>query len=231
MARLAIIPARGGSKRIPHKNIKPFLGKPIIAYSIETALQSGCFSEVMVSTDDPAIAEVARQYGASVPRLRSARSSDDHATISDVMLEVLADYDAAQRSFDYFCCLFATAPFVRPAQLRSALEQLRGGDFATLVSVQQYHFPILRSLRLDAAGHLQLNWPEHAKTRSQDLPPAYHDAGQFYWARTADYRHEKRFYSSRAGHFLLQDFEAHDIDTPEDWRMAELKYQILQQHG
>jgi len=196
MANLAIIPARGGSKRIPRKNVKDFLGKPILAYSIEAALESGLFEEVMVSTDDKEIAEIAKYYGAAVPFMRSAETSDDHSTLSDVLMEVLGEYEARKRTFENLCCLFATAPFVTDEKLKAAYQKLLEGDFVSIVSVQEYQFPILRSLKTNQAGYLEMNWPEYAKTRSQDLAPAFHDAGQFYWARMKDYLLEQKFYSS-----------------------------------
>ncbi len=227
MRNIAIIPARGGSKRIPGKNIKLFAGKPIIAYSIEAALNSGLFEEVMVSTDSEAIAAIAKEYGAKVPSLRSAKAADDHASISEVMLEVIEDYTQRKRTFDQLCCIFATAPFITATLIQRAYKQLQSGDYSSIVSVQQFHYPILRSLKINEAGYLEMNWPEHAKTRSQDLAPAFHDAGQFYWAKVNDYLIEKRFFSQKAGYLVLSDLDAHDIDTEEDWRIAELKYKMI----
>jgi len=231
MRNLAVIPARGGSKRIPGKNIKDFLGKPIIAYSIQAALDSELFDEVMVSTDSEEIKSIAEKYGAKVPALRSEKNADDHATISDMMGEVLDYYSAENIHFDNVCCIFSTAPFVTPNRLIEGLEKLQSGNFISVVPVQQYSFPILRSLKINEAQCLEMNWPEYAKTRSQDLPDSYHDAGQFYWAKLPEYNKQRRFYSEKAGYIVLTDMEAHDIDTLEDWELAELKYKIINRNG
>ena len=231
MRNLAVIPARGGSKRIPGKNIKDFLGKPIIAYSIRAALDSGLFEEVMVSTDSEEIKAVAEQYGAKVPFLRSSKNADDHATISDVMGEVLNYYDEEEVKFDHVCCLFSTAPFVQISKLKEGLQKLKDGDFISIVPVQKYGFPILRSLKINEQDCLEMNWPKYAKTRSQDIPEAYHDAGQFYWAKLPEYNDERRFYSKKAGYIILEEIEAQDIDTLEDWKLAEMKFKIVNVNG
>jgi N-acylneuraminate cytidylyltransferase len=228
--KLAIIPARGGSKRIPRKNIKDFLGKPIIAYSIEAALQSGLFDEVMVSTDDEEIASVAREYGAKVPFLRSPQCSDDYATIFDVIQEVLEHYQAMEKKVEYVCCVFATAPFVTAEMLKQGYEKLLHPSYDSAFAIQRYKFPIFRALKQDNEGRLAMIWPEHQNTRSQDLPESFHDAGQFYWAKTAALLEEGTFYTQKSTGILLSDLQAIDIDTLEDWKVAEEIF-LIAQHG
>ncbi len=225
---LAIITARGGSKRIPRKNIKPFLGKPIIAYSIIAALESGCFEAVMVSTDDEEIAEVARSYGAVVPFMRSVEASNDYATTADVLKEVLNDYRCRGEFFEYACCIYPTAPFVTAKRLREVYEVLVQSGADTALPVVRFGFPIQRALVIENS-RLKILAPEHINTRSQDLVPAYHDSGQFYFF------HVERFLAS--GDLLgentvpieLPETEVQDIDTMEDWKLAEMKFQLLRQ--
>lgn len=223
MKNLCIIPARGGSKRIPRKNVKPFMGKPIIAYSIENALQTGLFDEVMVSTDDPEIAEVARQYGAAVPFLRSPETANDYATLADVIREVVNTYKSQGRSFDNVCCILATCPLVKTAYISEAYKKLVDSDFISVYPVVQFSYPILRSLNMDEKGVLSMNWPEYARTRSQDLAPAYHDSGTFYWHKIKPWMEGKR----KGGGIIISEDLVQDIDTNEDWRMAEMKYQLI----
>jgi N-acylneuraminate cytidylyltransferase len=223
MSRLALIPARGGSKRLPHKNIRLFRGRPVIAFSIEAALESALFDEVMVSTDDPAIAETARACGASVPFMRSAAAADDHAPLARVVREVIDGYAALGRRFDTFCCLLATAPLLRGERLREGLRLLEQQDFESVVPVVRFSYPIQRSLQL-TGGRASLVWPEFADARSQDLPPRYHDSGQFYWMRTAPFLEQGTLFASRCGAIVLPEEEVQDIDTEEDWALAELKY-------
>mgnify|MGYP006083350733 FL=1 len=220
---IAIITARGGSKRVPKKNIKDFLGRPILLYAIEAALQAGCFGEVMVSTDDPEIAQLAQKAGAKVPFLRSPETSDDHATTSEVLLEVLEAFRKLGLEFDYVCGLYPTAPFVTAAKLNQAFEQLIQSGANSLVPVVQYDFPIQRSFKREGE-RLVLNWPQHLNTRSQDLPAAYHDAGQFYFIRTTDFLRDKKLFTDLTIPFEMPASEVQDIDTLEDWRMAEIKY-------
>ncbi|WP_276499324.1 pseudaminic acid cytidylyltransferase [Pontibacter litorisediminis] len=226
MKSIAIIPARGGSKRIPRKNIRPFLGRPIIAYSIEAALQSGLFGEVMVSTDDEEIAQVAREHGASVPFLRSREASDDLATTAQVLEEVLAKYKEAGEEFDVACCLYPTAPFVTGELLQAGYAKLKEGDFDTVFPVLRYSYPIWRSLKVEQ-GRAAMNWPEHLNSRSQDLPAAFHDAGQFYWFKVDRFLEGKRLLTDNSGVMELAELEAQDIDSETDWRLAELKYKLL----
>ncbi len=218
MTNLAIIPARGGSKRIPGKNIRPFLGKPIIAYSIEAALKSGLFATVMVSTDDEAVAATARQYGAEVPFMRSAAASDDHAPLADVVDEVLHEYSSRGSSFDFVCCILPTAPLVTPELLQKGLHLLEesGGD--SMRPVARFSYPVQRAFSMQN-GALEMLYPEYRTTRSQDLEPAFHDAGQFYWMRSKQgFRGDKR-YGFEISQRLVQD-----IDEEADWEMAEMKY-------
>ena len=226
MSTVAIITARGGSKRIPRKNIRPFLGKPIIAYVIDAARQSGLFSEVMVSTDDAEIADIALQYGATVPFLRQAETADDFATTTDVLLEVLAQYDQQGQVFNYACCLYPTAPFVTPDLLRQAFATLTEHKFDTVYPVQRFGFPVQRAVRL-TDGRVDWLQPEHALTRSQDLEPAYHDAGQFYFFNVASFRNSRRLITANSGGVVISELAAHDIDTEDDWRVAELKFKLM----
>ena len=226
MKCLAIIPARGGSKRIPHKNIKPFLGRPIIAYSIEAALGSGLFEEVMVSTDDVEIAEIARQEGASVPFLRSTENANDYATLADVLVEVVNAYKGRGYEFDLIC-LLPTAPLISSEDVRSAYDQLVMSTFDSICPVVAFSYPILRSLSIDEKGNLNMNWPEYRFSRSQDLRPAYHDSGTFYWIKTSSLLKDKKLLSENGTAIVLDEFRVQDIDTDTDWALAEMKYKLL----
>lgn len=226
MSAVAIITARGGSKRIPRKNIKPFLGKPIIQYSIEAALQSGIFEEVMVSTDDEEIAEVARACGAKVPFMRSEVNANDFATTADVIREVLAQYEDAGQHFDYGCCLYPTAPFVTAARLREAFQKLLDIGADSLLPITRFSFPIWRSLKMEN-DLISFNWPENALRRSQDLAPSYHDCGQFYFLKTEAFRHTGALISAHTAAIEMPESEVQDIDNEEDWKMAEMKYSLL----
>lgn len=226
MKCLAIIPARGGSKRIPRKNIRDFLGKPIIAYSIQAALDSKLFDEVMVSTDDEEIARVAKQFGAKVPSLRSAKNSDDHATTAVVIIEVLTDYKFRGRDFDYACCIYPTAPLIKIVSLQNSFKTLIENGYQTVFPVASFNFPIWRSLKIEK-GKVDMFWPEHRHTRSQDLPKAWHDAGQFYWINVPAFLNEPFLYGSNSGVIELNNLEVQDIDTLEDWQLAELKARLI----
>lgn len=223
MKNLCIIPARGGSKRIPRKNVKPFMGKPILAYSIENAFATGLFDEVMVSTDDPEIMEVAKQYGASVPFVRTEKTANDFAPLADVLHEVVDMYAEQGKTFDNMCCILATCPLVKVSYISEAYQKLINSDFISVYPVVQFSYPILRSLRMDDNGEVSMNWPEYAKTRSQDLAPAYHDSGTFYWHKVDAWMSGKR----KGGGIVMAEDLVQDIDTEEDWRMAELKYQLM----
>lgn len=223
---LCIIPARGGSKRIPRKNIKNFMGKPIIAYSIEAALNSGIFDEVMISTDDEEIAEIGRKYGADVPFMRSKKNADDFATTVDVLLEVLNVYEDSGKKFENICCIYPTAPFVTDTILIEALEKLSGEDLDAVFPVIPFGYPIQRSLKIKN-DKLQFFYPEFENSRSQDLEKAYHDAGQFYFIKTKYLIKNKSIFSSNTGSINITEMEAQDIDTETDWKLAELKYELL----
>ncbi len=226
MKSLCIIPARGGSKRIPRKNIKPFLGKPIIAYSIEAALNAGIFDEVMVSTDDEEFAEVAKKYGASVPFLRSEATSNDYATTVDVLLEVVDRYEQQGKEFEIVCCLYSTAPFVTPERLKEANSKLSDNVDACF-TVVEYSYPIQRSLRINEEGLIEMRYPEHLKSRTQDLEKTYHDAGQFYFMKTAAMVQEKTVWCKRTEPLALSELEVQDLDTLTDWQLAEMKYELI----
>ena len=226
MKNIAIIPARGGSKRIPRKNIRPFLGKPVIAYSIAAALQSGLFDEVMVSTDDEEIAEVARQYGAKVPFMRSATTADDYATTADVMLEVLECYKKQGIEFDTLCCVYSTAPFVTADSLKSAYHLLAEKKFDAVFTAVAYSYPVQRGLKIDDVK-IRMVWPEYIQSRSQDLEMIYHDAGQFYISKVEPFYQHKDFWGANTGGIILSELEVQDLDTLTDWKLAEMKYQLL----
>jgi pseudaminic acid cytidylyltransferase len=223
---LCIIPARAGSKRIEKKNVQPFLGKPILAYSIQAALQSGCFNEVMVSTDDPQIADLARQLGAAVPFPRSAQTSGDTAGLTEVLLEVLSQYAQVGRRFDITACVLATAPLLASKDLKEAKSRLAASQCEGILSVCQYSYPIQRSL-VERGGRLRMRWPRYYRSRSQDLEPSYHDAGQFYIVRTAAFLHQRRLFLRTMLKYRLPEIRVQDIDTKEDWLLAEHKYRFL----
>ncbi len=224
MKRIAIITARGGSKRIPHKNIKDFCGQPIIAYSILAAKESGLFDEVMVSTDSEQIAEIALKYGAVVPFYRSVATSNDYATTADVLKEVLAQYRGLGKEYDVFCCLYPTAPFVTSNKLRDAEQLLREEEIDAVIPVVKFDFPPQRGFILNDNNHMQYWFPEHALTRSQDLKPIYHDCGQFYFCKTEAFLREGVLILPKALPYIMPDSEVQDIDTLEDWKIAEQKY-------
>lgn len=224
--KIAIIPARGGSKRIPRKNIKSFLGKPIIAYSIETALKSKLFDEVMVSTDDEEIAAIAKKYGANVPFLRSAENANDFATTVDVLLEVLESYKAIGQSFDFGCCMYPTAPFVTTNLLSDAYAKLAEDKLDVVFPALRFSFPIQRAMKVNPTNRIELFQPEHLSTRSQDLEPAFHDSGQFYWFDIEALQAKGKLWTDNTGIVVLSEMDAHDIDTLEDWQVAEFKYKI-----
>jgi pseudaminic acid cytidylyltransferase len=223
---LAIITARGGSKRIPRKNLRPFLGRPILAYSIEAARTSGLFDEVMVSSDDEEILELARTLGAATPFKRSAGTSDDTATTADVLLEVLAEYRRQGHEFDRLCCIYPTAPFVSAAKLRQADALLRESGADAVVPVVAFSFPIWRSFKIEG-GRIAFNWPENALRRSQDLPKAFHDCGQFYFLRAESFLVQRRLVMDNTAPIIVPEAEAQDIDTEDDWTIAEIKYSRL----
>ena len=227
MKRLAIITARGGSKRIPRKNIKPFLGKPILAYSIEAALDSGLFDEVMVSTEDEEIAEIAQKYGAKVPFYRSEKTAGDFATTNDVLLEVLEEYKKLGQEFEEACCIYPTAPFVTSSKLKKAMEEFAASDADTLIPVVAFSYPPKRSLVI-REGRLVFQYPEFMDSRSQDLEAEYHDIGQFYLFRTKAFERNKKLMIGNILPFVVDEMEVQDIDNESDWKIAEIKYQAMQ---
>ncbi len=226
MANICIIPARGGSKRIPRKNIKVFLGKPIIAYSIQAALDSKLFDEVMVSTDDPEIAEIAKQYGASVPFMRSPKNSDDFATTYDVIEEVILKYKKElNKEFKNLCCFYSCAPFVTGETLSLAYKELVDNKFDTVFPIIAFSFPIQRALS-KKESKISMIHEENLTVRSQDLEERYHDAGQFYWCNTNKLLRDKKLLTANTGGIIISELDAQDIDTETDWKLAELKYQL-----
>jgi len=222
---LCIIPARGGSKRIPRKNIKNFLGKPIIAYSIETAIESGLFQEVMVSTDDKEIAAIAHEYGAKVPFMRSAANSDDHATTMDVIEEVVAEYKKRRLRYDFICCVYPTAPLMKVEHLEGGYQQLRSASVNAVFPAVAFSYPIWRGVVKKENDKVEMLFPEHVDSRSQDLPVVYHDAGQWYWLRSSTVG-QSLF--DNAALYELNEEEVQDIDTLSDWQLAELKFKMRQ---
>ena len=223
---IAIITARGGSKRIPRKNIKSFLGAPIISYPLAAALDSKVFEEVMVSTDDAEIADVAARHGATIPFYRSPATSHDHAMTAEVVIEVLQEYRKRDRDFGFACCLYPTAPFVTAAILASGYEILRSNNVDSVIPVVRFGYPIQRAMRI-ADGRLEMIWPENLNKRSQDLPAAFHDAGQFYWLNVEAFMDQKKLFMRNTAALEMPESETQDIDNEEDWRIAEMKYSIL----
>lgn len=229
--KIALIPARGGSKRIPGKNIKFFHGKPIIAYSIEAARLSGVFDRIIVSTDSKEIAAVANEFGAEIPFIRPAEIADDFAITADVVkhgLEWLRQHDFA---VEHICCLYATAPFASGEKIREGYELLVANRVSSVFPVASYPDSILRGLQIAEDGHLEMIWPEHELTRSNDLVEAYHDAGQFYWLDAQTFMETNKIYGKDALPLILPRYLVQDIDTPEDWQLAELMYEVLVQKG
>lgn len=224
--KLAIITARGGSKRIPRKNIKEFCGKPILAYSIEAAVSSGIFDTVMVSTDDEEIAGIAKQYGAEVPFYRSAETANDYATTNDVLLEVLAEYEKRGQQFDMAVCIYPTAPFVTAQKLTMAVEQLSESDADTLIPVVAFSYPPQRAMIVEE-GRLVFEYPQYLDSRSQDLVPHYHDVGQFYVFRTEAFKQNRKLMVGNILPLVVSELEVQDIDNQTDWEIAEMKYRLM----
>lgn len=225
---IAVIPARGGSKRIPRKNIKEFHGQPMISYAIEAAKASGCFDKIIVSTDDEEIKDVAIKYGAEVPFLRPESLSDDYATTMDVINHAIKWFVDNEHKVENVCCLYATAPFVTAKYLQCGLELLtqEGKNHAFAFSATTFPFPIQRAFAIRNSGVAMFN-PEHLNTRSQDLEEAYHDAGQFYWGRASSFLEKKPFFGKDSVPVLLPRKMVQDIDTNEDWELAELLFRVL----
>jgi pseudaminic acid cytidylyltransferase len=227
MASICIIPARAGSKRIPRKNVKHFLGKPIIAYSIEAAIASGLFAEVMVSTDDVEIAKIAKKYGAKVPFFRSSENSNDFATTFDVIEEVIQEYQKLDKKFDSICCIYACAPFITAIKLNSSYLLMQNMGFDSVFPIMEYGYPIQRALKIFDEKVSFIN-PEVSLSRSQDLDKSYHDAGQFYWMNSSIILRNKKILTSNSGGIIISELEGQDIDNEIDWKIAELKYELLQ---
>ncbi len=227
--KLAIITARGGSKRIPGKNIRNFCGKPILCYSIKAAQSAGVFDTIMVSTDDEAIAAIARKAGAEIPFYRSAETAGDYASTDDVIMEVLQAYRGRGEEFTSFCCIYPTAPFITGQRLRDAMALLEEAD--SVMPVVPFSYPPQRGLLIGQDGYVTRQFPEHALTRSQDLPRIYHDCGQFYACRTDAFFAAGTTDVERLVPLVLPELEVQDIDTLQDWALAELKYSFLHQNG
>lgn len=225
--KIAVIPARGGSKRIPRKNIKPFCGKPMIAWSIEVAKSSGLFERVIVSTDDAEIAELARHWGAEVPFMRPADLSDDHATTTAVIAHATRWALDQTTGVEAVCCIYATAPFVQTDDLRQGWDALNSGDWDYAFSVTDFAAPIFRSFKQTAEGGVEMFFPEHFAMRSQDLPVALHDAGQFYWGRPVAWLKDKRIFDRRSKPIMIPRWRVQDIDTPDDWERAEILAPVI----
>lgn len=225
--RLAIIPARGGSKRIPGKNLRLFNGKPIISYSIAAAQESGLFTQVMVSTDDEKIAKVARKYGAQIPFMRSLKNADDYATTTDVLLEVLNSYEERGTSFEMICCIYPTAVFVNAEKLKKSLSIIDSRGVDSSLPIVAFSYPVQRGLRLDMDGQVSYVAKENRYKRSQDLEKIYHDAGQFYWLKTKAFRDEKDLILTKNYPYIVSELEVQDIDNEVDWSLAELKYSMI----
>lgn len=230
MKSIAIITARGGSKRIPRKNIREFCGKPILAYSIEAALGAGVFDEVMVSTDDEEIGEIAVKYGARVPFYRSERTAGDFATTNDVLLEVLGEYEGRGERFDLGCCIYPTAPFLTPERVRDAVKRLADSQADTLIPVTAFSYPPQRAMVI-REGRLAFLYPQYLDSRSQDLEPHYHDVGQFYVFRTDSFQKNRRLMVGDILPYVLSELEVQDIDNQTDWELAQLKYRLLRGEG
>lgn len=223
---VAIITARGGSKRIPHKNIRVFCGKPIIEYSIEAAKKSNLFEEVMVSTDDEEIADIARRAGAEIPFLRSADTAGDYATTAEVLREVLEHYEAIGKWFDYGCCIYPTAPFVTAEKLSRAMQELKASQRDCVMPIVAFSFPPLRGMTF-TDGALHYKWEQYATSRSQDLEELYHDCGQFYAFRVEQLLKTGKLVTENTGGILVSELEMQDIDNETDWKLAEMKYRLL----
>ena len=221
---VAVIPARGGSKRIPLKNIKDFCGKPMLAYPIQAAQECGLFDRIIVSTDSEEIAKVARELGAEAPFMRPAKLADDYTGTNAVVRHCLQWLIAQGKEPDYACCIYATAPFLQSEYLNKGFQMLKEGNCAYAFSVTSFSFPIQRSIRIRPDGYVEPIFPENVRNRSQDLEEAYHDAGQFYWGKTESFMEDKFMFSKESRPVVLPRHMVQDIDTPEDWKSAELMF-------
>jgi len=224
---IAIITARSGSKRVPNKNIKDFLGNPMMSYPINEALKSGIFDEVMVSTDSEEYGKIAKKYGAQVPFLRSEETSNDYASTLDVIVEVLNEYKKRGEEFEYFCCIYPTAPLISAKRLKESFEILKNNDIDTVFPMVRFSYPIQRALKINEHGLVEMIWPENGPKRSNDLMPAYHDSGSFYWMKTKAFFEKNAIWTDKTKGIVLSELEVQDIDNQDDWKMAELKYKVL----
>ena len=224
---IAIIPARGGSKRIPKKNIKKFLDKPIISYAIKIALESNLFDKVMVSTDDEQIAEIAKEFGAEVPFLRSVENSDDFATTFDVISEVIEHYHHQHYFIDYACCIYPCSPLLKGTHLTHSYKILKERNLDCVFPIVKYSFPIQRAVKINNKNLVEMIQEEHLTTRSQDLDSSYHDVGQFYFFNVQKLMEKKQLVTNNTGYIELTEMESQDIDTISDWELAEFKYQFF----
>ena len=224
---VAIIPARGGSKRILNKNIKKFLGKPIISYSIDAAISSNLFDRVIVSTDSDEIASVAKKYGAEVPFMRPEKYSDDYTGTHEVMGHAVKWLEDSGEMIEYACCIYATAPLVQVSDLLKGFEVIKSGEWKSVMAATNYSYPIYRSFQKLTDGGLEMIFPEHYHSRSQDLPEVYHDAGQFYWAKSEIWKSKPQEYNQKNSIVTIPNYRAQDIDTLDDWENAEIIYRLL----
>ncbi len=224
MKKIAIITARSGSKRIPKKNIKFFLGKPIIAYSIEKAINSKLFDKVMVSTDDKEIADISKNYGAEVPFFRSKKNSDDFSTTPDVLIEVLETYKKLNEEFDFGCCIYPTAPLISKKELKKSFDLLISKKYDCVFPILPFSYPIQRALRIENSEKVEMINPLNYRVRSQDLEKMYHDAGQFYWFNVSKFINKKKLWTNNTGFIIVDEINTQDIDDEMDWRLAEIKY-------
>ena len=231
MINVAVIPARGGSKRIPGKNIKNFAGKPIISYSIEAAKNCGIFNRIIVSTDCDKIAEVSQSAGAEVPFVRPSELSDDNTPTAPVLEHALNWLESEGCSVKYLCCIYPTAPFVRSEDLIKGYKLLVENNVSSVFSLTEFEFTIFRGLKINDEGFIEMFWPEHELTRSQDLPTAFHDAGQFYWLDSEKFLKNKKLYAEDAKPVILPRVLVQDIDTLEDWEIAEIMYEACKEKG
>ena len=227
MRKLAIIPARGGSKRLPRKNVRNFLGQPIIGYPLNVAFQSKIFDEVMVSTDDDQIADIGKMMGASIPFMRSAANASDTATTVDVLLEVIEHYHKKGIRISHACCIYPTSPLLTAYDLRAAYNKMIKHDFDAVMPVTKFSYPIDRALSLDEGGTLKMRTAENKQVRTQDLSENYHDAGQFYWFDVKKLLKNKSLFTANTGAIVLPEQNVQDIDTESDWKLAEMKYKLL----
>ena len=226
MKKICIIPARVGSKRIPNKNIKEFYGKPIIAYSIELAINSNLFDEIMVSTDDIEISNISKKYGASVPFMRSQNNSNDNATTADVLIEVLLKYEEQKINFDLGCCIYPTTPLLNIQKLTEGFQLLKKGNYNSVIAALGYGHPIQRAFSIGPNQEIQMNFSENEFKRTQDFQNFYHDAGQFYWFNKDHLMKSKSLLDGKVGAVIMNELETQDIDTITDWKLTELKYKL-----